>query len=159
MKAGDNANAMLAFIMLILVIIVIWAILLSVYSGSATVIPSVSAQDSSSQEESEYLLYLEGTKAYQQGMYEQAIEYYDRLLAMDPNHFGALIGIGDALSSLGRLEQAIEYYDRLLAMDPRNVRAFINKGVALGNLGRHQEAIEYYDRALGIDSKKCVCIT
>jgi tetratricopeptide (TPR) repeat protein len=80
-----------------------------------------------------------------------ALEYYDRALAIDPNNVSALDGKGAALHSLGEYQDALEYYDRALAIDPNDVNIVNNKAGALGNLGRYEEAMEYIDRALAID--------
>ena len=41
-----------------------------------------------------------GNALYSQGNYTQAIQYYDKALAVDPNDKDALNGKGDALYSL-----------------------------------------------------------
>ena len=69
------------------------------------------------------------------GQYEQAIEYYDRALAIDPNHVNALYNKGVALGNLGRYQEAIKYYDRALAIEPNFVYALNNKANAIVSLG------------------------
>jgi tetratricopeptide (TPR) repeat protein len=69
-----------------------------------------------------------GDALYKQGRYQEAIEYYDRALAMDPNDVSALNNKGNALGDLGRYQEAIEYYDRALAIDPNDADALYNKG-------------------------------
>jgi tetratricopeptide (TPR) repeat protein len=97
-----DANGILltfAKLTLIVIIIVAWSsILLPVYFGSANLITSVAAQQNSEEED----LFFRGNNAYQQGRYEEAIEYFDRVLIIDPNHVGALLSKGLALDSLGR---------------------------------------------------------
>jgi tetratricopeptide (TPR) repeat protein len=61
-----------------------------------------------------------GDALSEQGRYQEAIEYYDRVLAIDPNYV-------DALNN----KEAIEYYNRVLAMEPDNVNALYNKGNTL----------------------------
>jgi tetratricopeptide (TPR) repeat protein len=131
-----DANGILltfAKLTLIVIIIVAWSSILSpVYFGSANLITSVAAQQNSEEED----LFFRGNNAYQQGRYEEAIEYFDRVLIIDPNHVGALIINGLALDSLGRSEEAIEYYDTALDIDPNYVDALYNIGLALDSLGR-----------------------
>ncbi len=131
-----------------LIVIISWSLLLPIYFGNTNLVTSVAAQ---SLEEDISSLLSRGHEALQQGMYDQAIEHYDRALAIDPNYTDALNGKGVALASLGRYQEAIEYFDRVLAIDPERPTALNNKGVALLNLGRYQEAIEYFDRVLAID--------
>jgi Flp pilus assembly protein TadD len=42
-------------------------------------------------------------------LYEQALEYLDQILAIDPNDVYALNEKGFALDALGRSDEAIEY--------------------------------------------------
>jgi tetratricopeptide (TPR) repeat protein len=145
----DNANLMLTFIRVASIIIITWSILFSVYSGSATVIPSAIAQ--MSEEENVSSLYSKAFEAIEQGRYEEAIEYLDRALTIEPNHVLALTSMGGALVGLGKYQEAIEYLDRALTIEPNNINALYNKGLALHNLERYEEAIGYYDRALAIN--------
>jgi tetratricopeptide (TPR) repeat protein len=132
----------------IIFFIIIWSLLLPIYFGNANVRATVIAPNS--EENVDYLISI-AVEAYEQGMYEQAIEYFDRALGIDPNNIDALVGKGIALDYLGRYQEAIVYYDSALGIDPNNIDALINKGIALDGLGRYQEAIVYYDSALGID--------
>ena len=92
-----------------------------------------------------------GDALYYQEKYDQAIQYYDKALAIDPNDTYALSSKGYALDGLGKYEEAIEYYDKGLAIDPNDANALNGKGYALGNLGNYTEAVEYLDKALAID--------
>jgi tetratricopeptide (TPR) repeat protein len=65
-----------------------------------------------------------GITLYALGNYNEAITYYDKALAIDPDQKNALLNKGYALSKLGRYSEAITYYDKILAIDP-------NYGIAL----------------------------
>ena len=67
-----------------------------------------------------------GESYYLGGNFTQAIEYYNDVLAIDPNNIGAIYDKGLALDALGSLEEAIVYYDRVLSAQPDNVNALIN---------------------------------
>jgi tetratricopeptide (TPR) repeat protein len=92
-----------------------------------------------------------GLDLSRQGKYQEAIEWYDKALAVDPNYIYALNGKGVALNNLGKNKEAIEYYDKALRIDPNNVYPLTGKGWAFANLGQYHEAIEYYDKALAVD--------
>src|SRR5215469_11013199 len=65
---------------------------------------------------------------YNVGNYSQAIQYYDKALAIDPHYVKALTNKGVALDNLGNYAGAIEYYDKALAIDPHYINALYNKG-------------------------------
>src|SRR5215467_2126576 len=54
-----------------------------------------------------------GNTLFYQGNYTQAIQYYDKALAIDPNNKVALANKGNALVQLGNYTQSIQYYDKL----------------------------------------------
>jgi tetratricopeptide (TPR) repeat protein len=83
--------------------------------------------------------------------YGLAIEYYDKILAKDPNSVDALNNKGIALDAVGNSTEAIEYYDKALAVNDTSVDALFNKGFALATLGNYAESIEYYDKVLDIN--------
>ena len=53
---------------------------------------------------------------------KEAIQYFDKALAIDPNYVIALNGKGNALNNLGNYTQAVQYYDKALAIDPNYVQ-------------------------------------
>ena len=100
---------------------------------------------------------------YTQGNYTQAIQLFDKALALDPNFRQALNGKGDALYSLTNdtqgYENAIQYYDKALAIDPKDSYALNGKGNALSGQGNNTQAITYYDKALAIDPNDKVTLS
>jgi tetratricopeptide (TPR) repeat protein len=99
---ADASGMLLTFAKLTLIIIVVvvaWSsFLLPMYFGNANLITSVAAQQNSEEKD----LFFRGNNAYQQGRYEEAIEYFDRVLAIDPDHWDALNNKALALDRLGR---------------------------------------------------------
>ena len=65
------------------------------------------------------------------GRYDEAIQYYDKALQIDPNDTVALNNKGVALSDLDRYDEAIQNYDKALQIDPNYTDALNNKGNAL----------------------------
>ena len=51
-----------------------------------------------------------GNFEYESGNFEKAMEYYDKIIAIDPQNDAAWYNKGLALSSLGRKEEAIRFY-------------------------------------------------
>ena len=66
-----------------------------------------------------------------------AIIYYDKALAIDPNDEDVLSSKGAALDNLGKHSEAIIYYNKALAIDPKNTFALTNKAAILDRLGNH----------------------
>src|SRR5919199_508897 len=82
--------------------------------------------------------------------YNEALNLFDRVLAVDPNDVKTLTNKGNVLDTLGKHQEAIWYYDKALPIEPNDVVALQDKGSALDLLGRYNEAIKYYDKALAI---------
>ena len=80
--------------------------------------------------------------------YEEALEWYDETLRVDPDFTQAYAGKGDALFRLERYEEAIESLGRAVALEPdmSTVPALrILMGEAAQALGRLEEAEEQYE--------------
>jgi protein O-GlcNAc transferase len=81
----------------------------------------------------------------------QAVEAFDRLLAVRPNAPRALALRSNALRELGRLNEALADSERAIALDPNHSMAFFNRGATLLALGRRQEALAALNRAMELD--------
>ncbi len=95
--------------------------------------------------------YVTGVALYNLGKYAEAIQYFDKALAVDPNYKLALNDKGNALYRLGEYAEAIQSYDKALAVDPNYKLALNGKGFALGYFGEYDKAILYFDKALAVD--------
>jgi tetratricopeptide (TPR) repeat protein len=85
---------------------------------------------------------------------EEAIAYFDQVLAADPNHAEALVKKGTALEKLRQPQEALEYYDRAIAADGSLTIAYLHKGGLCSRLEKYGEAMECYERALHTQEKK-----
>ncbi|MEC4892145.1 MAG: tetratricopeptide repeat protein, partial [Oscillatoria sp. PMC 1050.18] len=84
-------------------------------------------------------LCLEQGKVYAAaGEYEEAIVFYERATAINPDSYQAWSFQGLALEILGRLEEAIAAYQRAIEIKPDKDEAWTNLGAALANLGRFE---------------------
>ncbi len=79
---------------------------------------------------------------------DEALASYDRALAVQRDHAGALCNRGATLHELERFDEALASYDRALAARPDYAEALFNRGITLQELGRFEEALASYDRAL-----------
>jgi tetratricopeptide (TPR) repeat protein len=64
-----------------------------------------------------------GTSLVEDGKYEEALEYFENALALNPNDPDILNKKGVVLRSLGRYDEAIECFNRSLEMLPRDLEA------------------------------------
>jgi tetratricopeptide (TPR) repeat protein len=82
------------------------------------------------------------------GNYTEAIPYFDKALAINPNYTLALNNKGAALYGLGIYNESIAYFDKALSVNPVYTTALYNKGAALSKLGIYNESIAYFDKVL-----------
>lgn len=108
-------------------------------------------------------------------IYEEAIQYYDRIFAIELNYTYALnnkeaaidyvialYNKGNALDNLGKHEEAIQYYDKVLAIEPYIINKnylSLEYGVVLYGLSRYEEAIQYFDQILTADPNNVYALT
>jgi tetratricopeptide (TPR) repeat protein len=87
---------------------------------------------------------------HQQGNLPKASQHYCSILAIKPNHFGALCGLGTVCLQWGKLDHAVALYRKSIGVDPNYAKAHNNIGVALQGLGQFDEAAAHYEQALAI---------
>lgn len=80
--------------------------------------------------------------------YHQAIECYDRLIALDPNNSGFYNNRGLIYSMLKEDKTAIEDYSRAIELDPTLVPSYHNRAYVHLQQGEYQMAIEDYNHAI-----------
>ena len=68
------------------------------------------------------------------GKYDQAIECYDKAIALEPRDFAAWHNKGELLFSLKKHDQAIECYDKAIALNPNFAGAWYNKALIFDEL-------------------------
>ena len=69
-----------------------------------------------------------GVALKEQGKLEEAIEAYNKALAIKPDYAEAYYNMGVALKEQGKLEEAIEAYNKALAIKPDYAEAYIQHG-------------------------------
>jgi len=82
---------------------------------------------------------------------EDAIQYFDLALRLDPNFMDAWIKRGYCFFHLGNYSQAILSYDKALAIDPTNTEAWNLKALAYYRMKNYDKAIECVDRVIDLD--------
>jgi len=86
--------------------------------------------------------------------YEEAVYYFDKILAVDPVNHRAVDGKANALDILGRVEEALECINGYLEYNSADDYMWILKGNLLHTRYKDYEgAISCLNRALEIDPK------
>jgi len=110
----------------------------------ATGAPSAAAEA-----EAEDLDYGELAAAYVElGEYEEALKWYERGLALEPDDAFLLLGKAAALIGMGRPAEALESLDRALALEPGYALIYKAKIALLKDAGRLQEVVEACDETI-----------
>ncbi len=84
------------------------------------------------------------------GYWDQALNKFARVAALDPADPHRLNQIGNLLVLHSRPGDAVAFFEDAMAADSTFVPAFVNLGTALDLLGRGQEAMDCYERALAL---------
>jgi tetratricopeptide (TPR) repeat protein len=85
------------------------------------------------------------------GRLPEAIEYYDRVLKLNPDRSEAHNNRGVALLNLGDSDEAIASFERAVAINPAYADALRNLGVANFQQGNANEAVAAYQRVIALN--------
>jgi protein O-GlcNAc transferase len=86
-----------------------------------------------------------------EGFFRQAKRLYKEVLAKEPQHVEALLGLGTVECELGRVEDGISLINSSLGLNPNLAAAHVAKGKCLSKQGQLSEAIAVFERAIKID--------
>jgi len=96
----------------------------------------------------EKILVHKGMDRVKRNEFEEALEFFDQVLEMNPENADAWNNKGVALYGMGRPEEALICYDRALATDPENREALRNRAFVLRAMARFEEALEAYEKII-----------
>ena len=77
---------------------------------------------------------------------EQAIKFYERAVAADKRHPGALFGLAIESERRGNDEEALELYKKAISRFPTHSGALFNLGVLYEDMGLYDQAIVCFQR-------------
>lgn len=95
-------------------------------------------------------LQLLGMIAKNTGEFEQAWQWMEKSLDIQPNQPHVWNNLGNVLKELGLIENAVSAYERAVTLLPQYLEAWINLGLTLNQGGRYEEALEAFERALAL---------
>ncbi len=118
-----------------------WCLLLT-YSVGFNILASVEAHATAN--------YLVGNSLLHQGRVKEAIEHFQKALALGPDSAAVHDSLGTAYYQTKRPDEAITQYQKALAIDPDYAEAHNNLGNSLFQAGQVNEAAAHFQRALEI---------
>src|SRR5690606_24351167 len=101
-------------------------------------------------EEAEKLKAL-GNEKLSSGKTEEAIEFYNRAIELNPNNAVYYANRAAAWTRLGKHQEAIRDCQKSINTDPKYAKAYSRLGLSLFNLGKYKEAIEAYSACLKLE--------
>jgi tetratricopeptide (TPR) repeat protein len=118
-----------------------WCLLLA-YSVVFNILASVKAHAVAN--------YLVGNSVLRQGRVDEALEHFQKALALQPKSATFHNDLGSALFRKGNMDKAIIQYQKALEIKPDFAEAHYNLGCSLFQIGRLDEAVTHFQRALEI---------
>ncbi|HLW20827.1 MAG TPA: tetratricopeptide repeat protein [Cyclobacteriaceae bacterium] len=100
---------------------------------------------------SEEELFQEGIDRLDRQNYTEAVEYMDRVIAINPDHTSAYNVKGVAFFELRNWDKAIEAFDASISIDSTSYKPFFNRGNANLEKKEFTKAIIDYNYASGLD--------
>ena len=102
---------------------------MAVFALIGLVIPATLA--SAESQDNVDALFKKGLEATFKHKYDEAIQYFDKVLEIDPKNIDALNNKAAALTKLAKYDEAIQYFDKVLEIDPNNAIALSNKKIVI----------------------------
>ena len=87
-----------------------------------------------------------------QTRFSEAVQLYERSLAIEPGNAGVFSNLGNALKDDHQIEAAIEAHRIAIAREPNDAKIHHNLGVSYVQAGRFAEGLKRYERALELQS-------
>ncbi|MDR3283997.1 MAG: tetratricopeptide repeat protein [Treponema sp.] len=102
-----------------------------------------------------------GHLCYNFNEYEDALFYWTRIVAMNPNvlDIRILTSIGNCYRKLRRFIEGVQYFTHSLELEPRNFYALFGIADCYRGMNQSDKAIEYWKRILVLDPRNKVILT
>jgi tetratricopeptide (TPR) repeat protein len=75
------------------------------------------------------------------GTFDQAVEDYNRVIALEPEHLDAHFHRGSAQEKLGKLDEAVKDFSTVIKLDPNHAKALYARGACLNLKGDFVRAV------------------
>lgn len=98
-------------------------------------------------------LYSKGMDAFFASRYDDAKEFFMRIIEEEPAHINAFLRLGDIFFNKGNFVKAREFYGKASEIRPRNIEVLFSLERLFETQEKWQEALRYLDNILEIDDK------
>lgn len=92
-----------------------------------------------------------GTDLYRRGMYDQAIEEFQKALALNSHYADIHNHLAIAYNARGNYNEAIEHFKQAISINPKFIEARTNLGLTLRAANRPDDARDEFQRVLEMD--------
>ncbi len=94
--------------------------------------------------------YEKGVKCQASGQLKEALQWYEKAVAMQPDHVGAKNGLGEISLSQGRMDEALAFFMAAVEIKPGFVPALFNLGSTLFRQRDVERGVKYLKKAIAI---------
>ena len=88
---------------------------------------------------------------HQNNNLQDAQNYYQKVIKIDPNHLSANNNLGAIFKELGENQKAKSYFEKAIEINADFANAHYNLGIIFKELGERQKAKECYEKAIEIN--------
>src|SRR3989339_557570 len=81
------------------------------------------------------------------GNYKKAVEYFNKVIEIDPLSASAYTNIGEIYDGIGNLDKAIKYYEKSVNINPDDFIPYNSLGILYGQKGMYDKAMKNLKRA------------
>ncbi|MFQ5898001.1 MAG: tetratricopeptide repeat protein [Candidatus Methylomirabilia bacterium] len=87
-------------------------------------------------------------------LFDQAVEAYQKAVALRPFYADAYVGLGNAKAARGDVDGAVEAYNQALRYDPANPKVYVSLGkIYYAEKDLYYEAVAAYKQAIELDAE------
>src|SRR6266478_9010569 len=98
-----------------------------------------------------FAFYSRGNAYYEKRNYDRAIQNYDEVIRLNPNHAKAFSNRGIAYGRKGDYDRAIENYNEAIRLNPNHANALYNRGNAYKHNKDYDRAVLDYDKVIRLN--------
>ena len=100
-----------------------------------------------------------GTSKYELKIYDEAIEYLNKAIKLNPYFSNAYVYRGMICYQLEKYHEALKDYNKAIDIDFNNEYAYTNRGLIKEKLGDDQGALEDYNKAIELNKNNIEAYT